>query len=125
MTPGRRTLSFRSFDDIMPEVERLIGSSTTLGNWSLAQTCRHLATVLRRVVDLPATIPQDPSQWVGEEQKRQVLESGLLPEGIQGPQEVMPAEASASVRRRRGYGARLRTTKPRAVPRFHTGASAR
>ncbi len=93
MTPGRRTLSFRSFDDIMPEVERLIGSSTTLGNWSLAQTCRHLATVLRRVVDLPATIPQDPSQWVGEEQKRQVLESGLLPEGIQGPQEVMPAEA--------------------------------
>ncbi len=91
MTPGRRTLSFESFDQILPEVERLLEGSTTVGKWSLAQVCRHLATVMRRVVDLPATTPQDPSQWVGEDQKRQVLESGMLPEGIQGPQEVMPA----------------------------------
>ena len=91
MTPGRRTLSFGSFDEIMPDVERLLEGSTTVGNWSLAQICRHLATVMCRVVDLPATTPQDPSLWVGEDQKRQVLESGMLEEGIQGPQEVMPA----------------------------------
>ncbi len=92
MTPGRRTLNFGTFDEIMPDVERLLEGSTTVGNWSLAQICRHLATVLRRVVDLPATTPQDPSQWVGDEQKRRVLESGMAEEGIQGPQEVMPTE---------------------------------
>ena len=92
MTPGRRTLSFNSVDEVMPDVERLLEGHTTVGNWSLAQICRHLATVTRRVVDLPASTPQDPSRWVGEEQKRQVLESGLLPEGLPGPPEVIPAE---------------------------------
>jgi Protein of unknown function (DUF1569) len=77
-------------DDIMQDVERLLEGHRTVGNWSLAQICRHLATVMRRVVDLPASTSFDPSQRVGEEQKRQVFESGMLPEGIQGPQEVMP-----------------------------------
>lgn len=90
MTPGRRTLRFKSFDDVMPEVERLLKGHTTAGTWSLAQICRHLATVARRVVDLPASTPQDPSQWVPEERKREVLETGQLPEGIKGPPEIMP-----------------------------------
>jgi hypothetical protein len=77
-------------DDIMPDVERLLEGHRTVGNWSLAQICRHLATVMRRVVDLPASTTYDPSQRVSEVQKRQVFESGILPEGIQGPQEVMP-----------------------------------
>ena len=93
MTPGRRTLRFQSFDEIMPDVERLLEGHSTVGTWSLAQICRHLATVARRVVDLPASTPSDPSQWVGEEQKRQVFDSGRLPEGIQGPPQIMPAEA--------------------------------
>jgi hypothetical protein len=92
MTPGRRSLSYGSFDEIMPDVERLLQGHTTVGNWSLAQICRHVSTVMRRVVDLPASTPQDPSLWVAEEQKRQVLESGMLPEGIQGPAMVMPTE---------------------------------
>jgi hypothetical protein len=90
MTPGRRTLSYGSFDEIMPDVERLLEGHTTVGNWSLAQICRHLAAVMRRVVDLPASTPHDPSHLVGEERKRQVFDSGMLPEGLQGPQEVMP-----------------------------------
>ena len=77
----------------MPDVERLLQGLTTVGNWSLAQICRHVATVMRRVVDLPASTPHDPSLWVGDEQKRQVFESGMLPEGIQGPAVVMPTEA--------------------------------
>jgi hypothetical protein len=93
MTPGRRSLSYGSFDEIMPDLERLLLGNTTVGNWSLAQICRHVATVMRRVVDLPASTPHDPSLWVGEEQKRQVFESGTLPEGIQGPAVVMPTEA--------------------------------
>ena len=92
MTPGRRTLRFGSFDEIMPDVERLLEGHTTVGRWSLAETCQHLATTMRRVVDLPASTPADPSQWVGEEQKRRVLESGVLPEGIPGPPGVVPSE---------------------------------
>ena len=91
-TPGRRTLRYDSFDEVMPDVERLLAGHTTVGNWSLAQICRHLATVMRRVVDLPASTPHDPSQWVGEEQKRQVLESGMLPEGLGAPPQLVPTE---------------------------------
>lgn len=93
MTPGRRTLRYASFDDIMPDVERLLQGHTTVGTWSLAQICRHIATVMRRVVDLPASTPSDPSKWVPEEKKREVLESGLLPEGIPGPPEIMPPDS--------------------------------
>jgi len=92
MTTGRRALRFGSLDEVMPDVERLLEGHSTVGNWSLAQVCRHLATVMRRVVDLPASTPVDPSQWVGEGRKRQVFESGSLPEGLPGPPEVMPPE---------------------------------
>jgi hypothetical protein len=92
MTPGRRTLRFNSFDEVMPDVERLLEGHTTVGTWSLAQICRHLATVARRVVDLPASTPSDPSKWLGEEKKRQVFETGLIPEGLPGPPELMPPQ---------------------------------
>ncbi|MDR3618084.1 MAG: DUF1569 domain-containing protein [Paludisphaera borealis] len=92
MTPGRRTIRYGSLDEVMPDVERLLEGHTTVGAWSLAQICRHLATVARRVVDLPASTPSDPSQWVGEDQKRQVLESGVIPEGLPGPPEIMPVD---------------------------------
>ena len=70
MTKGRRLLTFRSLDEIMPEVDRLLEGSTKVGNWSLGQMCLHLATVMRRVVDLPASTSFDSSKWVGEEQKK-------------------------------------------------------
>ncbi len=90
MNAGRRTLQFEHFDDVMPEVERLIQGHSTVGHWSLGQICRHLAIVLRRVVDLPASTPHDPSQWVSAAEKQRVLDSGQLPEGIPGPPEIMP-----------------------------------
>jgi hypothetical protein len=92
MTEGRRTLRYASFDEIMPDVERLLRGHTTVGNWSLAQICRHLATVLRRVVDLPASTPHDPSLRVSEEEKQKVFDTGTIPEGLPGPPEVIPAE---------------------------------
>jgi hypothetical protein len=90
MTDERRPLQFASLDDVMPEVERLLGGHRTVGGWSLAQICRHLATVLRRVVDLPASTPVDPSQWVGEDEKHAVLASGRIPEGLPAPAEIVP-----------------------------------
>jgi hypothetical protein len=77
----------------MPDVERLLQGHSTVGNWSLAQICRHLATVMRRVVDLPASAPRDPSRWVGEEQKRQFFESGTFAEGIPTSPSLVPADA--------------------------------
>jgi hypothetical protein len=93
MTPGRRTIAYKSLDEVMPDVERLLVGHTTVGNWSLAQICRHTATVMRRVVDLPASTPHDPSLLVGEEKKSEVFESGMIPEGLPGPPEVMPANS--------------------------------
>jgi hypothetical protein len=43
MTPGRRTLGYESFEEVMPDVERLLPGHTTVGDWTLAQICRHLA----------------------------------------------------------------------------------
>jgi Protein of unknown function (DUF1569) len=93
MTPGRRTLAYKNLDDIMPDVDRLLGGHTTVGNWSLAQICRHLATVMRRTVDLPASTPVDESRRVGEEQKKQFFETGVVPEGIQTSPQLMPSES--------------------------------
>jgi hypothetical protein len=93
MTPGRRTLHFADLDEIMPDVDRLLDGHTTFGNWSLAQICRHLATVLCLAVDLPATPPHDASRRVGDEQKRQFFESGVVPEGIPTSPRLVPGEA--------------------------------
>ena len=60
MTPGRRTLRFHSLDAIMPEVERLLARCETVGNWSLGQIRRHLATALRGSAVLPATAGATP-----------------------------------------------------------------
>ena len=84
---------FNSLDEVMPDVERLLDGHSTVGNWSLAQICRHVSTVMRRVVDLPASTPVDPSQWAPEERKRKIFESGMIPEGLPAPPEILPAEA--------------------------------
>jgi hypothetical protein len=114
MTPGRRALRFATLDEIMPDIERLLEGHTTVGNWSLAQICRHLSTVMRRVVDLPASTPSDPSKWVHEDKKRQVFESGLLPEGLPGTPEVMPVETLGE--REEAEGVRAAIAHYRASP---------
>ncbi len=90
MTEGRRPLRYESFDGVMPDVERLLRGHKTVGNWTLAQICHHLAAVLRRHVDLPADTAFDPADRVPDEKKREVLESGVLPDGIVAPAGVAP-----------------------------------
>jgi hypothetical protein len=97
MTPGRRTLHFPDLDAIMPDVDRLLDGHTVVGHWSLAQICRHLATVMRLSVDLPASTPHDASRRVGEEQKRQFFEWGVVPEGMPASRRLLPDEAPAAV----------------------------
>jgi hypothetical protein len=47
----RRSLTFASLDEVMPEVERLLLGHTTVGNWSLGQICSHLAQGIRFTLD--------------------------------------------------------------------------
>jgi hypothetical protein len=114
MTPGRRTLRFDRLDDIMADVDRLLEGHATVGRWSLAQICRHLATVMRRVVELPASTPHDASRWLGEEQKRQFFETGLAPEGIPTSAPV-PAEEALD-EREEAEGLRRAIAAYRAAP---------
>lgn len=119
MTPDRREVRFVAFDEIMPDVERLLDGHSTVGAWSLAQICRHLATVMRRVVDLPASTPVDPTQFVSEERKREVLESGRLPEGIAAPPTVLPegeGEAREEAERLRAAIAHYRASAGPVIP---------
>jgi hypothetical protein len=89
MTPGRRTLRYERFEEVMPDVERLLAGHRTVGNWSLDRICNHLAAVLRRHVDLPATTQVDPADCVAEGQERRAFETGVLPEGIGAPPGVV------------------------------------
>jgi hypothetical protein len=43
MTRGRRTLGYKSFEEVLPDVDRLLQGHTTVGEWTLAQICRRLA----------------------------------------------------------------------------------
>ena len=39
---SRRPLEFKSLDDVMPEVAKLLTGYSKVGNWNLGQTCNHL-----------------------------------------------------------------------------------
>ena len=86
----RRNLRFESFDEVMPDVERLLEGHATVGDWTLAQICNHLSMILRRHVDLPASTTFDPADRIPEERKRLVLETGVLPQGITPPPGMLP-----------------------------------
>ena len=49
---GRRTLSYQSYDDLLADAEQLAGGEVTMvGNWSLGQSCKHLAEALNASID--------------------------------------------------------------------------
>lgn len=96
MNPERRPLRFDHFDAVMPDVERLLEGHRTVGQWSLAQICRHLAIALRRVVDMPASTPVDTSLRFPEERIRAVFEQEALTEGLAAPPQIVPAETRSA-----------------------------
>ncbi len=91
-TPGRRTLRFESVDEVIPEVERLLAGHTTVGNWSLARICQHLAGAIRLAVDMPATTRHDPSLQIGAERVAEIFATGMLPEGFPLPTALATSE---------------------------------
>ncbi len=47
----RRILAFTDLGELLPEVRRLIPSHRTVGQWTLAQVCRHLADTINGSMD--------------------------------------------------------------------------
>lgn len=82
MTPGRRSIRYENLDGIMPDVEHLLRGYTKVGQWSVGGMCRHLASIMRASVDLPASTKFDPSMRVDADTRRAMLERGEIPEGI-------------------------------------------
>ena len=91
-TPGRRTLRFASIDEILPEVERLQDGHTTVGSWSLAEICNHIAAAMRLAVDMPASTQHDPSLRFSDEAIERVFADGQIPEGLPRPPPVSSLE---------------------------------
>jgi hypothetical protein len=116
MIQGRRTLRYESFEEVMPDVERLLAGHTTVGRWTLAQICHHLAAVLRRHVDLPASTVFDPADRVSEATKREVLESGVLPAGITAPPGVLPGAVGCEREEAEGLRAAIRSRSKISFP---------
>ena len=84
---GRRPLSFTSLDEVMPEVDRLLVSHTTVGRWTLGQILNHLATALRLTLDVPVR-PTEPTREQAIARRR-FFRKGRFPEGMEAPIPVL------------------------------------
>ncbi len=80
---GRRDLEFASLDDVMPDVERLLAGHATVGKWSLAQICHHLATGIRLTLDAPLRPFEETRDT--EIARRRFFHPGRFPEGMEAP----------------------------------------
>jgi hypothetical protein len=93
----RRELRYDSEDDVIADVQRLRRGHRKLGNWSLSQTCHHLAATLRPRMQPGPFPPNTPEQDVRRPALQQVLATGKLPGGIEAPPfAVPPADAGDS-----------------------------
>jgi len=78
----RRELSFRTYDDILREAERLVaGPHRTAGNWTLGQILVHLALPMHRSIDGFGFSLPIPLRWVMPLFRRRFLTKGL-PAGV-------------------------------------------
>ena len=120
MNSDRRPLQFASIAEIMPDVDRLLAGHRTVGLWSLGQICEHLATVTNWFLDRPADSPQpDPAQLKGAPEKREVFETGQLPEGMPLPAMLAPPDAVDAAEGARRLGrvlARFQESPPPQAP---------
>jgi hypothetical protein len=91
---GRRTLDYKSLDEVVADADRLsAGEVTLLGNWSAGQIFRHLAIAYNGSIDgFKATFPWYIRFMAGLFKKK--LLAGQMPPGIKLPpafaKEVLP-----------------------------------
>ena len=89
--PVRRTLSFASLDQVMPDVDRLLQGHSTVREWSLGQMCNHLTSVITGSVEgFPGKAPWIVRATVGRFIIGRLLSTGRMAEGIKLPQDFLP-----------------------------------
>ncbi len=91
-TPGRRPMTFTSFEQIMPDVDSLIERNhTTIGHWTLAQICRHLAGAFQMSTrEIPFKAPWLLRKTLAPIFLRQLLRTGQMREGLKLPPAALP-----------------------------------
>lgn len=97
--PGRRTLSFKSYDDILADARAMNSQPTRhLGNWSLGQICEHLAKAIEYEVDgAPFPVPWY-LRMVGPWLKKRIITRPMKP-GFKLPKsaaEYLPVNTDAT-----------------------------
>src|SRR4051794_9239479 len=91
MEAARRTLTFTSLDDVMPDVDRLLEGHTMVGRWSLAQICNHLTRSLRCTAEgFPERAPWLVRKTIGQLILGRILATGRFPAGIRLPKRYQP-----------------------------------
>lgn len=92
MTPNRRSLTFRDFDAVTSDVDRLLETGyDALGHWSLGQICNHLTwTVTSSVEGFPSQFPWLVRQTIGQVVRSRVLGTGRMPERVFLPARLHP-----------------------------------
>src|SRR5260221_1601287 len=89
--PSRRTLVFTHLDEVMPEVDRLLVGCTTVGNWSLGQTCNHLALNIRSSVEgYEIRAPWVIRAILGPVIKKQLFRKDQIKPGFKTPEANVP-----------------------------------
>lgn len=90
-TDTRRTLTFASLDQVMPEVDRLLPGHKTVGNWSLGQICNHLAAAVTVSVDgVAVKAPWLLRKTIAPVVLKRILKAGRIRDGFQLPEEFVP-----------------------------------
>lgn len=115
----RRKLDFARLDEILPEVERLLAGHRTVGQWSLAQMCRHLSDEFRYSIDgfptrlLPWIIRRTAGAFI----RRRLLRTRRMSEGLKVPAVYLPPPELDAAAEAATLGA--------AIDRFNVGAEPR
>ena len=86
----RRPLVFSNLFDVMADVNHLRRGCTPGGNWTLAQTCWHLETVMNRQMRPGPYPPNSPIQNQNRPALEDILATGVIPSGIPAPPEAVP-----------------------------------
>jgi hypothetical protein len=85
----RRTLDFASLHELMPEVERLLKGNVTVGAWTLAQICNHLARAIHYSAENP---PAAEAPTREQEVVLKMFFRGRFPDGRPAPPGTEPRE---------------------------------
>jgi hypothetical protein len=90
---GRRTLDYRSFDELRADVRSLMGRRYhRAGTWSLGQVCDHLDKMFTMTLDgFAFKMPLALRLFAGPI-KKWMLKKRKMPTGVKGPPTFMPAD---------------------------------